>query len=137
MRIQNSVKHLKKLTASDYFCKRQGSEYLPYKISPVFWSNTWKYNIEAKERLAKVKEKRSTIQFDIFALAFSSFQCLRQYLLQTEVARAIFYTHQTSGACTGVCSCDRTHLMDKTGMKTYTKTDSLWRSINTRITNCI
>ena len=31
------------------------------------------------------------------------------------MARAIFYTHQISGACAGVCSCDRTHQMEKTG----------------------
>ena len=30
------------------------------------------------------------------------------------MACAIFYTHQTSGACAGVCACDRTHQMEKT-----------------------
>ena len=29
---------------------------------------------------------------------------------------AIFYTHQTTGACAGVCACDRTHQMEKTGL---------------------
>ena len=33
---------------------------------------------------------------------------------QTQVARGIFYTHKTSGACAGVCACDRTHQMKKT-----------------------
>ena len=27
---------------------------------------------------------------------------------------AIFYTHQTSGMCAGVCMCDRLHQMEKT-----------------------
>ena len=31
-----------------------------------------------------------------------------------EVARAIFYMHQTSGACAGVCAFNRTHQMEKT-----------------------
>ena len=26
---------------------------------------------------------------------------------------AIFYMHQTSGACAGVCECDHMHPMDK------------------------
>ena len=33
-----------------------------------------------------------------------------------EVARAIFYMHQTSGACAGECACDRTHQMEKIEM---------------------
>ena len=28
--------------------------------------------------------------------------------------RAIFYTHQTCGACVGVCACNRTHQVEKT-----------------------
>ena len=28
--------------------------------------------------------------------------------------RAIFYTHQTSGACAGICTCDRAYQMRKT-----------------------
>ena len=27
---------------------------------------------------------------------------------------AVFYTHQTSGACAGVCTCKCTHQMEKT-----------------------
>ena len=30
------------------------------------------------------------------------------------MTRAIFYTHQTSGVCVGVCACDRMHQMEKT-----------------------
>ena len=30
------------------------------------------------------------------------------------MACAIFYMHQTSGVCAGVCMCDRMHQMEKT-----------------------
>ena len=30
------------------------------------------------------------------------------------MARATFYTHETSGTCAGACACNRTHQMDKT-----------------------
>ena len=30
------------------------------------------------------------------------------------MARAIFYTHHTSGECVGVCACDCTHKIKKT-----------------------
>ena len=31
------------------------------------------------------------------------------------MARAIIYMHETSGACAGMCACDRMHKMEKTG----------------------
>ena len=37
----------------------------------LFWSDTWKYSIQANERSTKVKEKLSTIQFDIFFIPMS------------------------------------------------------------------
>ena len=50
------------------------------------------------------------IQFDVLIfLLFSSFQCHRQLVSKTELVRAIFCTHQTSGACADVCACDGTH----------------------------
>ena len=55
--------------------------------------------------------------FLIFLL-FSSLQCPRQ-VLQTEVGRTTFYMHQTSGVCTGVCACYRTHEMEKTDTVHY------------------
>ena len=30
------------------------------------------------------------------------------------MARAVSYMHQTSGACAGLCACDRTHEMEET-----------------------
>ena len=47
------------------------------------------------------------------------------------MARAIFYTRQTRGACAGVCACDRTHQMEKTAI-TSQKLGSrdFWRIAN-------
>ena len=30
------------------------------------------------------------------------------------LVRAVFYTHQTSDACSGACACDSKHQMEKT-----------------------
>ena len=51
------------------------------RIFPLFGSHTWKYNIQVNERLTKMKEKCSTIQFDIYDLSFSSFQCPRKQVI--------------------------------------------------------
>ena len=48
------------------------SIHLKLKIFPLFWSHTWKYSIQGNKRLTKVKEKWSTIQFDIFYFSFIS-----------------------------------------------------------------
>ena len=46
------------------------------------------------------------------------FHFLRSYVPDSEchkqVARAVSYMHQTSGACAGLCACDRTHEMEET-----------------------
>ena len=34
---------------------------------------------------------------------------------------AIFYMHQTSGACAGMCTCDHMHQMEKTAYEPSTK----------------
>ena len=39
-------------------------------IFSLFWSHTWKYKIQANEILTKIKEKWSTINFDISDLSF-------------------------------------------------------------------
>ena len=71
---------------------------------PLFWSHTWKYKIQVHKSLSKVKEKWSTIQFDVF-LSF-------YYVLpfnatdsnwHKQVVYAIIYTHQTSSKCASVC----------------------------------
>ena len=47
--------------------------FTPKLISPSLWSHTLKCNIQANERLTKVKAKLSTIWFDIFDLSFIFF----------------------------------------------------------------
>ena len=44
-------------------------------------------------------------------------------------ARAIFYTHQTSGACAGLCAGNRMHQMEKTAndVKTYKVISGVFR----------
>lgn len=37
---------------------------------------------------------------------------------QTEVVRAILYTHQTNSACAAVSACNRKHQMEKTASMT-------------------
>ena len=74
-----------------------------------------KYNIQANERLTKVKEKWSTIRFDIFDLSFIFYILMSQTIsVINKLHLLFFYTHQTSGECAGMCACDRTHQMDKT-----------------------
>ena len=48
------------------------------KNFPLFLSHTWKYNIQARERLTKVKEKWSTIQLDVFVVSFIFFAPMSQ-----------------------------------------------------------
>ena len=87
-------------------------------INRDLWIVNWnvgKYKIQVNKKLTKVKEKWSTIRFDVFVLLFSSFQCTRQKVSKIEVAHAIFYTHQTSGSSACMCVCKHTHQVDKTG----------------------
>ena len=46
---------------------------LQTKNFPLFQCHTWKYNIQANERLTRVKEKQSTIKLDVFVLSFIFF----------------------------------------------------------------
>ena len=39
-------------------------------IFSLLWSHTWKHKIQANERLTKIKEKWSIIQFDVSDLSF-------------------------------------------------------------------
>ena len=81
------------------------------------------YNIQANERL-KNNDQLLHLIF-LFFLSFFSFQCPRK--CHKQVVRAIFYTDQTSGACDGVCACDRTYQMEKTAVAIeYPKLWTLW-----------
>ena len=43
-------------------------------VFPIFRCHTWKENIQANERLTKIKEKLSNIKSDVFVLSFSLFK---------------------------------------------------------------
>ena len=100
-------------------CKRDTWEgwymlnWLYYQLH-LFWSHTWQYNIQANKRLTKVKEKLSTIKFDIFFLSFIFFVSMSQTISVIKVEHAIFYMYQTSGMCAGMCACNCMH---QTGFK--------------------
>ena len=47
--------------------------FISTKIFALFRSNIWKCNIQADEGLTKIKEKWSTIKFDVFILSFIFF----------------------------------------------------------------
>ena len=58
------------------------SDWLYYSLQtnnfPLFWSHARKYNIQANEKLTKVKEKWSTNKFDVFVYLFIFFKCHKQ-----------------------------------------------------------
>ena len=62
---------------------------------PLFWSQTWKYIIQANQGLMQIKEKWLTIKFDVSVFSFLFFVLffvrhkLKWYVL-------FFYRHQTS-----------------------------------------
>ena len=76
------------------------------KNFPLFWSHTWKYNIQVNGSLIKVKGKWSTVKFDVLFLSFI-------FLFPTRQKWPSFYTHQTVGACAGGYACDHTHQRKK------------------------
>ena len=43
---------------------------LQIRIFPLFWSHTWKYNFQVKERLTKIEQKWPNIQFVILLFHF-------------------------------------------------------------------
>ena len=58
----------------------------------VFWSHTWNYNIQANERLTKVKEKWSTIKFDVFIRSFVFFIPVTQTVSAINKWCMLFFT---------------------------------------------
>ena len=76
------------------------------RIFPIFWSQTWKYNIQTNERLPQVYEKLLTTQFYVFDLSFIFFILM---------SRAISVIKRSSMCmCAGACTCDCTHQIKKT-----------------------
>ena len=95
---------------------------LKTKNFPLFWSHTLKYNIQANERLTKVKEKWETIKFDVFVLSFIFFVPMFQTTSIINLSGKWYFLHASnSGTCAGVCVCDQTYQMEKTSMQ-----QSIW-----------
>ena len=73
--------------------------------------------MEVQQRFTKVKEEWSTTQSHVFVLSFIFIYvfllCPRQQVPLTEVVHVIFYLHEASSTCVGMCACNRTHQMDK------------------------
>ena len=89
-----------------YICQKTYCSY-PFRLEFSSYSEVIHRSTTFMLKKGSQSLKKKTIQFDVFVLSFSTF-------MLTKKARAIFYTHQTSGACAGVCECDCTHQMNKT-----------------------
>ena len=83
---------------------------------PFFKSHAWKCNVQANKGLTKVNGKWSTIEFDVFAFSLIFFVSVSHKGVINKCCMFYFYTHQTGGACAGVCAWDCTHQMEKTGI---------------------
>ena len=80
------------------------------RIFPWFWSHTWMYNIQANERLPKVKEKRSTIQFKVFNLSFSFFNPMFQTISAINRSGACYFSHPPNKWWMCWCVCAIAHI---------------------------
>ena len=95
-------------------CQTDYSIYSELSIFPLFRSYTWKYNIQANKTLPKFKAKWQLFNL-MFLIFFIFFITVSQTIsVINRVKCPIFYTHETSGACAGVCACDHTHQTEKT-----------------------
>ena len=82
-------------------CQIHAVDTIPSKlrISPLLWSHKWKSNPQGIKRLKRLQEINHL--FNLMFLFFFHFlhSNLPDNKCQKEVAHAIFYMHQTSGAC--------------------------------------
>ena len=85
--------------------------WLQAKNFPLFWSYTWKYNIEPNKRLTKVKEKSWTIKFDVFVLSFIFFVPMSQTISAINVSGACYFLQASNKwrVCWHVCM--RSHML--------------------------
>ena len=95
-----------------HICQTDYCIHSKLRISPLFWSHTWKYNIQTNKRLAKVKEKWSTTQSDVFGLPLAFFipmskavsKCCKQKWCM------LFFTCIKLVVCVLVCAHAITHI---------------------------
>ena len=87
-------------------CKGQYADtqlwFTSIKLNP-FWKTEvsinawiWKYNIQASERLTKVKEKLLTIQFVVFDLSFIFFIAVSQTISVINRSGAFYFLHASN-----------------------------------------
>ena len=62
----------------------------------LFWSHTWKYGIQPRERLTKIKEKWSSIQFDVFVLSLIFFVPMTQTISVINISDACNFLHASN-----------------------------------------
>ena len=80
-------------------CQTDYNIHSKLRIFCLFWSHTWKYNIQADKRLTKVKEKRSTIQFDILILLYFLHSNVPDNNCHKQKWRVLFFTRIKLVAC--------------------------------------
>ena len=93
----------------------QMANWLEYSLQTknfsLFWSHTWKYDIEANERLTKVKEKWSTINVDVFVLSFIFFVPMAQTISVKNKIKKKIVAHAIFCNCTYQEDCQSQYLL--------------------------
>ena len=79
---------------------------LQTKNFPLFWSHSWKYDIQANDKLTKVKEKLSIIKFDVFVRSFIFFVPMSQTISVINISGACYFLHTSNSWCV----CWRVHV---------------------------
>ena len=90
-----------------YLHKTHYSIQTKLRIFPyLFWSQTWKCNIHANGRLTKIKEKCSTIEFDVFVFSFFFFLPMSQTIsVINRGGMCYFYELFEVANLQSICSC--------------------------------
>ena len=72
---------------------------LQTKNFPLFWSHSWKYDIQANDKLTKVKEKLSTIKFDVIVRSLIFFVPMSQTISVINISGACYFLHTSNSWC--------------------------------------
>ena len=91
LRRLESEKTLGRIKSKVDICQTDYSIHFKLRIFLLFWSHTWKCNIQASKKLTKVKEKWSSIKFDVFILSFILFILMSQNLSAIHINRVCYF----------------------------------------------
>ena len=83
-------------------------EFTP-KNFPSSWSHTCKYKTQTNERLANVKEKWSTIKFNVFVLSFIFFGPMSQTIKVINTSGTCYFLHASIQWHVCWCVCMQSH----------------------------